>query len=139
MSRRYKRQSLESSLFHHDLIKILLIHHLTIMGDCWDGFLTRNGFSTTIPVEIPNSGESLIKKWFDILDSLNRNPLDEAIPSQSSYEKKDVEFEVREPPMPKFDADQNATVKSDVKKIGKRIEQKHIALGFQKKSEGRLF
>jgi hypothetical protein len=61
MSKRYKRQSLESSLFHHDLIKILLIHHLTIVGDYWDGFLTRNGFSMTILVERPNSGESYIK------------------------------------------------------------------------------
>jgi hypothetical protein len=62
MSKRYKRQSLDSSLFHHDLIKILLIHHLTTVGDCWDGFLTRNGFSTTIPVETPISGEPLIRK-----------------------------------------------------------------------------
>jgi hypothetical protein len=62
MSKRYKRQSLDSSIFHHGLIKILLIHHLTTVGDCWDGFLTRNGFATTIPVEIPNSGEPLMKK-----------------------------------------------------------------------------
>jgi hypothetical protein len=27
------------------------------VGDCWDGFLTRNGFSTNVPIENPNSGE----------------------------------------------------------------------------------
>jgi hypothetical protein len=62
MSKRYKRQSLDSSLFHHDLIKMLLIQRLTIIGDCWDGFLTRNDFATTIPVETPISGEPLIRK-----------------------------------------------------------------------------
>jgi hypothetical protein len=142
MSKRYKRQSLDSSLFHHGLIKILLIHHLTTVGDCWDGFLTRNGFSMTIPVEIPNSGEPLIKKQLDIPsnepDSLNRNPLDEVMPSQSSHEKKVVELELSEPPMPKFDVGQNATVKPDVKKSCKQTKQKHTALGFQNKRAGRL-
>ena len=50
MSKRYKRQSLDSSIFHHGLIKILLIHHLTTMGNCCDRFLTRNGFATIIRV-----------------------------------------------------------------------------------------
>ena len=53
MSKRYKRQSVDSSLFHHGLINILLIHHLTTVGDCWDGFLIRNGFSMTVPLENP--------------------------------------------------------------------------------------
>jgi hypothetical protein len=56
MSKRYKKQSLDSSLFHHDLIKILLTHHLTTIGDCWDGFLARNGFFSTVSVDDPNSG-----------------------------------------------------------------------------------
>ena len=62
MSKRYKRQSVDSSLFHHGLIKILLIHHLSNVGDCWDGFLIRNGFDTTVPIEKPNLDEPLIKK-----------------------------------------------------------------------------
>jgi hypothetical protein len=84
----------------------------------------------------------LIKKQFDIPrngpESLNRNPLDEAMPSQSSYEKKIVELEVSEPLMPKIDAGQNVIVKPDVKKSCKQIKQKHTALGFQNKRVGRL-
>jgi hypothetical protein len=57
MSKRYKRQSVDSSLFHHRLIKILLIHHFSTMGDCWDIFLIRNGFSTTVPIVNPKLGE----------------------------------------------------------------------------------
>jgi hypothetical protein len=107
MSKRYKRQSLDSSLFHHGLIKMLLIHHLTTLGDCWDGFLTRNGFATTIPVETPISGEPLIRKQFDISsnepESLKRNPRDEAMPSQSSHEQQDVGSELIETPMHELD------------------------------------
>jgi hypothetical protein len=33
MLKRYKKQSFESSLFHHGLIKMLLVHRLTILGD----------------------------------------------------------------------------------------------------------
>jgi hypothetical protein len=52
MAKRYKRQSLNSSLFHHGLIRLLLVHHLKLQGDDWDTFLTRNGFVTLNPVEI---------------------------------------------------------------------------------------
>jgi hypothetical protein len=80
MSKRYKRQSVDSSLFHHGLIKILLIHHLSTVGDCWDNFLIRNGFSKTVPIVNPNLDEPLIKNQLGISrngpDSLNRNPLD---------------------------------------------------------------
>jgi hypothetical protein len=61
MSKRYKRKSLNSSLFHHGLIKIFLIHHLKTVGNCWEGFLMRNGFIMDFPVEISNSEEPLIK------------------------------------------------------------------------------
>jgi hypothetical protein len=85
MSKRYKRQSLDSSLFHHGLIKMLLVHRLTILGYFWDVFLTINIFSTTIPIETPISGEPLIRKQFDISsnepDSLKRKPQDEVMPS----------------------------------------------------------
>jgi hypothetical protein len=38
MSKRYKKKNLDSSLFHHGLIKLLLVHHLKTLGDDWDGF-----------------------------------------------------------------------------------------------------
>jgi hypothetical protein len=52
MAKRYKKQSLDSSLFHHGLIKLLLVHHLKVLGDDWDTFITHNGFVTVNPIEI---------------------------------------------------------------------------------------
>jgi hypothetical protein len=142
MSKRFKRQSLNSSLFHHGLNKILLIHHLTTVGDCWDDFLTRNGFVTVVPVEIPNSHEPLIKKQPDIPSnepsSLNKNPLDETRPSRSSHEQKVVKSELAKPHVPNFDVVQSVTVKLDVKKSCKQMKQKHTTLGFQNKGAGRF-
>jgi hypothetical protein len=40
MGKRYKKQRSNSSLFHHCLIKILLIHQLESQNDCWDSFIT---------------------------------------------------------------------------------------------------
>jgi hypothetical protein len=45
MSKRYKRQGINSSLFHHGLVKILLVYHLSKIGDNWETFLIRNGFT----------------------------------------------------------------------------------------------
>jgi hypothetical protein len=142
MSKKFKRQSPDSSLFHHSLIKLMLIHYLKTVGDCWDGCLTRSGFVTTVPVESPNLHEPLIKKQPDIPnnepDSLNRNPLDKTRPSQSSHEKKVVESELAKPPVPNFFVVQSVTVKPDVKKYCKQTKQKHATLGFQNKRVGRL-
>jgi hypothetical protein len=46
MAKRYKREKADSSLFHHCLIKIVIVHHLRLSGDCWEVFLRRNGFTT---------------------------------------------------------------------------------------------
>ena len=142
MSKRYKKQSVDSSLFHHSLIKILLIHHLTTVSKCWEGFLMRNGFVTSIPIEIPNSDEPLIKNKLGIPinepGSLNRNPLDEIRPSQSSHEQKVVESELAKPLVPNFHVVQSVTVKPDVKKYCKQMKQKRTTLGFQNKRAGRL-
>jgi hypothetical protein len=47
MSKCYKRQSLNplSSLFHHRIIRILLVSHLSQIGDTWESFLSQNNFS----------------------------------------------------------------------------------------------
>jgi hypothetical protein len=47
MAKRFKRQKSDSSLFHHCLIKIIMVHQLKLNGDCWDAFLLRNGFAST--------------------------------------------------------------------------------------------
>jgi hypothetical protein len=51
MAKRYKKQHLDSSLFHHGLIKMMLVHQLKLQNDNWDSFLIRNDFSN------PNMGE----------------------------------------------------------------------------------
>jgi hypothetical protein len=45
MAKQFKREKDDSSLFHHYLIKIIIVHHLRMSGDCWEVFLLRNGFS----------------------------------------------------------------------------------------------
>ena len=45
MSKRYKRQGINSSLFHHGLVKLLSVYHLSKIGDNWETFLIRNGFT----------------------------------------------------------------------------------------------
>jgi hypothetical protein len=46
MAKRFKREKADSSLFHHCLIKIIIVHHLRLSGDCWEDFLLRNGFAS---------------------------------------------------------------------------------------------
>jgi hypothetical protein len=62
MTKRYQRQQLDSILFHHGLIKILLIHQLKLQNDDWNAFLTRNGFvnSNAIAVDKPMRDETLV-------------------------------------------------------------------------------
>jgi hypothetical protein len=44
MAKRFKKQCLDSSLFHHGLIRIMLVHQLKLQNDDWDSFLTKNCF-----------------------------------------------------------------------------------------------
>jgi hypothetical protein len=46
MAKHFKREKDDSSLFHHCLIKIIMVHQLKLNGDCWDTFLLRNGFAS---------------------------------------------------------------------------------------------
>jgi hypothetical protein len=46
MDKRFKRENADSSLFHHCLIKIVIVHHLRLSGDYWEAFLLRNGFAS---------------------------------------------------------------------------------------------
>jgi len=47
MAKHFKRHKSNSSLFHHCLIKIIMVHQLKLNSDCWDAFLLSNGFSST--------------------------------------------------------------------------------------------
>jgi hypothetical protein len=52
MSKRFKREKADSSLFHHGLIKLIIVHHLSLSGDYWQAFLSRNGFATPEYVQV---------------------------------------------------------------------------------------
>jgi hypothetical protein len=52
MEKRYKKQHLDSSMFDHGLIKIMLVHQLKLQNDDWDAFLTRNGFANSNTLEV---------------------------------------------------------------------------------------
>jgi hypothetical protein len=67
MSKCFKRQRMNSLsiLFHHGLVKILLLSHLSQTGDNWESFLRQNGFSHTDdtvnpPLDINPSFDSLV-------------------------------------------------------------------------------
>jgi hypothetical protein len=44
MSKRFKREKADSILFHHVLIKLIIIYYLSLNGNNWQAFLSRNGF-----------------------------------------------------------------------------------------------
>ena len=44
MAKCFKREKADSNIFHHYLIKIIMVHQLKLNGYCWDAFLLRNGF-----------------------------------------------------------------------------------------------
>jgi hypothetical protein len=52
MSKRFKRQKADNSLFHHGLIKLIVDYHLSLHGDSWRAFIARNGFEDTDPVQV---------------------------------------------------------------------------------------
>jgi hypothetical protein len=56
MSKRFKCEKVDSNLFHHSLIKLIIVYHLSLNGDCWQAFLSRNGFSTPESVQVDKVG-----------------------------------------------------------------------------------
>jgi hypothetical protein len=103
MSKRYKKQNLDSSLFHHGLIKLLLVHHLKTLGDDWDGFVARNGFVTVNPVETPVMDKPMIEKPLNFSignpDLLNENPCEEALSDQLLCGQQGISSEFIETPV----------------------------------------
>jgi hypothetical protein len=47
MAKRFKRQKVDSSMFHHGLIKLIIVYHLSLHGDSWRAFIARNGLDDT--------------------------------------------------------------------------------------------
>jgi hypothetical protein len=52
MSKRYKRNQSDTSLFHFGLIKMLVVCKLGLHSDCWEEFLKRNNFGDTSPPQV---------------------------------------------------------------------------------------
>jgi hypothetical protein len=52
MSKRFKRKKADSTLFHHGLIKLIVVYHLSLHGDSWRAFIACNGFEDLDPVPI---------------------------------------------------------------------------------------
>jgi hypothetical protein len=52
MSKRFKREKADSSLFHHGLIKLVIVYHLSLHGDSWRAIIAHNGFDDTNPVQV---------------------------------------------------------------------------------------
>jgi hypothetical protein len=42
-------------LFHHGLIRLIVVHHLNLHGDSWQAFLSRNGFVDSESVQVDKS------------------------------------------------------------------------------------
>jgi hypothetical protein len=52
MSKRFKRQKADSSLFHYGLIKLIIVYHLSLHGDSWRDLIARKGFEDTDPIQV---------------------------------------------------------------------------------------
>jgi hypothetical protein len=52
MSKKYKRNQADSSLFHYGLVKIIVVCHLSLRGDFWSNFLARNDFEDSNPSQV---------------------------------------------------------------------------------------
>jgi hypothetical protein len=52
MSKRYKWNQSNNSLFHFGLIKMLVVCKLGLHRDCWEDFLKRNNFGDSSPPQV---------------------------------------------------------------------------------------
>jgi hypothetical protein len=162
MSKNYKKHSLNplSSLFHHGLIRILLLSHLAQIGDTWEDFLCRNNFS--LPESIVNSPlHSNINPYpcnpmtkIQCVDShkyceltkpisvamqnpLGKKPRYNFVPRKLLEEVVDV-LKERVSPAPTIETTQGFHEKPIVKKNHKKKKQGNSDLRFVNKRQGRL-
>jgi hypothetical protein len=52
MAKKYKHSQADTSLFHLGLIKMIVVYELGLCRDCWDDFLSRNGFEESNPPQV---------------------------------------------------------------------------------------
>jgi hypothetical protein len=61
MSKKYKRNQADSSLFHYGLVKIIVVCHLSLRGDCWSNFIAWNDFEDSNPPQVDKPVVSEVK------------------------------------------------------------------------------
>jgi hypothetical protein len=138
MAKRYKRQCLNSSLFHHGLIRMLLVHHLKLQGDDWDTFLSRNGFVTSSPVEVdkPMLEETPIPS-IDRTVSSSKEPCDRAVLDEPMSEQQDADPRVIEFHEHEQYVFPNTFAKT-VNRPSRKLSKNDSDIGFKNKRAGRL-
>jgi hypothetical protein len=52
MSKKYKRNQADNSLFHYGLVKMIVVCHLRLHRDFWDDFLACNNFVDSNPPQV---------------------------------------------------------------------------------------
>jgi hypothetical protein len=52
MSKKYKINQVDSSLFHYGLVRLIVVCHLSLHGDCWSNFIARNDFEDSNPTQV---------------------------------------------------------------------------------------
>jgi hypothetical protein len=130
MAKRYKKKRLDSSLFHHGLIKIMLAHQLKLQNDDWDSFLTRNGFANPNAAEVdkPVIEETIVypttfpSSTQACVTAIHSKPLPDSKVAEQTHEK---------------DTQPNVSVKNANRPVGKSSKG-DIDLGFKNKRDGRL-
>jgi hypothetical protein len=83
MAKRFKRRKSDSSLFHHCLIKIIIVHQLKLNDDCWGAFLLRNGFVSSKIGQVDKSviTETLVEPAISPPSLLHCDPISNVEPS----------------------------------------------------------
>jgi hypothetical protein len=148
MSKRYKIKGFDSSLFHHGLVKILLMHHLSTIGDNWEVFLIINGFAqidlTVNPrlTENPSLYKVVVKYQVDIPISepefIEKNPIDEGMLCKfppAFFPKKEVEELKENNPLVHVN---DVGVNTDFKKHCRERNRQCTTSNFKGKNIGRL-
>jgi hypothetical protein len=158
MSKHFKRQGINSSLFHHGLVKILLVYHLSKIGDNWETFLSRNGFTqvdaTVNPLLIVNPNldrpvtESQVvnsidgSEFIEPVSVVDETPMDKELPCRfsprRSLEQVITELKEKDHPVPMNDSNLNDNDKSVVKNFRKGKKPQSTDLNFRNKNVGHL-
>jgi hypothetical protein len=130
MGKRYRKQRADSSLFHHGLIKILLVHQLELQSDNWDSFLMRNGFSNPNVDEI----DKLVVEETLTYPTMPLSPIQACV--SASYNKPLIDPKVIEQTREQV-IHPNDCVKNLKKSTGK-ASKSNVDINFKNKRAGRI-